>query len=179
MTVTGRDAHTGTTPLANRKDPILAASKMIASSNAIAKELNALASTGILKIPQNSSTNTIASSVTFTLDIRHPDDAVVAQLQHRCAESFARIAKEDGQGVDVKLTLDTDSPAVKFDPNCIQQVRNAADGLVGEDGWLYMTSGAGHDSVNTSGKCPTTMIFVPCKEGVSHHPEEYCSPEDW
>lgn len=179
FTVKGRDAHTGTTPLRSRKDPLLAASKMIASSNAIAKKLEALASTGVIKIPPSSSTNTIISEVTFTLDIRHPEDGVVAEVQKQCVESFKQIAEEDGRGVEFEWTLDTDSPAVKFDKNCIQAVEKAANGLVGPDGWLPLTSGAGHDSVYTSKRCPTTMIFVPCRDGVSHHPEEYCSPEDW
>lgn len=179
VTVSGRDAHTGTTPFKSRSDPLLAASKMIVSSNAIAKKLGALASTGVFKIPPSSSTNTIASNVTFTLDIRHPDDAVVDEVQRLCTESFQAIAKEDGRGVKVDMSLDTDSPATKFDPDCIKMVEKAATKLVGADGWLHITSGAGHDSVNTSSRCPTTMIFVPCKDGVSHHPEEYCSPEDW
>ncbi|PNP46375.1 hypothetical protein TGAMA5MH_02411 [Trichoderma gamsii] len=178
VTVSGRDAHTGTTPFKSRSDPLLAASKMIVSSNAIAKKLGALASTGVFKIPPSSSTNTIASNVTFTLDIRHPDDAVVDEVQRLCTESFQAIAKEDGRGVKVDMSLDTDSPATKFDPDCIKMVEKAATKLVGADGWLHITSGAGHDSVNTSSRCPTTMIFVPCKDGVSHHPEEYCSPED-
>ncbi|KZL68124.1 beta-alanine hydrolase (N-carbamoyl-L-amino acid hydrolase) [Colletotrichum tofieldiae] len=178
FTVKGRDAHTGTTPLKSRKDPLLAASKMIASSNAIAKKFDALASTGVIKIPPSSSTNTIISEVTFTLDIRHPDDAIVEEVQQQCVRSFEKIAKEDGRGVELQWTLDTDSPAVKFDKECIEAVEKAANGLVGPDGWLPLTSGAGHDSVYTSKRCPTTMIFVPCKDGVSHHPEEYCSPED-
>ncbi|OLN90001.1 N-carbamoyl-L-amino acid hydrolase [Colletotrichum chlorophyti] len=178
FTVKGRDAHTGTTPLKSRKDPLLAAAKMIASSNAIAKKLGALASTGVIKIPPSSSTNTIISEVSFTLDVRHPEDAIVEEVQKQCFASFEQIAEEDGRGVNLEYSLDTDSPAVKFDRECIQAVENAANGLVGADGWLPLTSGAGHDSVYTSKRCPTTMIFVPCKDGVSHHPEEYCSPED-
>lgn len=177
--VAGRDAHTGTTPLDARSDPMLASAKMIASSHAIAKKLGAIASTGIIKIPANSSTNTIASYTSFTLDIRHPEDAVVAQVQKLCLESFEAIAKQDGKGVKLTWTLDTDSPAVKFDKECIQAVEAAANNIVGPDGWLPITSGAGHDSVYTNRQCPTTMIFVPCKDGVSHHPEEYCSPEEW
>lgn len=179
FTVVGRDAHTGTTPLRSRKDPLLAAAKMIASSNAIAKDLGALASTGIIKIPASSSTNTLASQAVFTLDVRHPDDGVVAEVQRRCLASFERIAREDGRGVELGWTLDTESASVRFDGDCVAAVRDAATALVGPDGWLPLTSGAGHDSVNTSKRCPTTMIFVPCRDGVSHHPEEYCSPEDW
>jgi hydantoinase/carbamoylase family amidase len=179
MSVTGRDAHTGTTPLDMRSDPLLASAKMIASSHAIAKKHGALASTGVVKIPPNSSTNTIASTTTFSLDIRHPEDHVVSQVLNECLESFASISREDGKGVKFDWTLDTDSPATKFDKNCIKAVEMAAIETVGPDGWSPLTSGAGHDSVYTSKKVPTTMIFVPCKDGVSHHPEEYCSPEDW
>jgi hydantoinase/carbamoylase family amidase len=179
ITVTGRDAHTGTTPLAARRDPVLAASKMIVASNAIAKRHGALASTGIIKVPRSASTNTVASEVSFTLDIRHPQDCVVHAVQEECLQAFAEIAREDGKGVSFHWTLDTDSAAVEFDEHCIAAVRDAAARLVGEDGWMELTSGAGHDSVYTSRRCPTAMIFVPCRDGVSHHPEEYCSPEDW
>lgn len=180
ITVHGRDAHTGTTPLYMRRDPILAAAKMIAASNTIAQNnKGALASTGILKIPPGSSTNTLASQASFTLDIRHPEDDVVSTVMDQCLEAFQRISNEDGRGVEFTWTLDTDSAAVKFDPGCIKAVQDAADELVGPDGSLPLTSGAGHDSVYTSQRCPTTMIFVPCRDGVSHHPEEYCSPEDW
>lgn len=179
FTVTGRDAHTGTTPLSARRDPLLAASRMVASSNEVARRHGALASTGIFKIPSNASTNTIASEVSFTLDIRHPDDSVVDVVQAECLESFNKIATQDGKGVSFTWQTDTDSAAVRFDKNCIDAVRAAAHNLVGPDGYMDITSGAGHDSVYTSQRCPTTMIFVPCRDGVSHHPEEYCSPEDW
>lgn len=179
FTVHGRDAHTGTTPLSARQDPLLAASKMIVSSNEIAKKHSALASTGVVKIPSNASTNTVASEVTFTLDIRHPQDSVVHAVQEECLKSFANIASQDGKGVEFEWALDTDSPAVKFDQGCVRSIQTAADSLVGPGKWMQMTSGAGHDSVYTSKHCPTAMIFVPCRDGVSHHPTEYCSPEHW
>lgn len=179
FTVLGRDAHTGTTPFSARKDPLLAAAKMIASSSQVAKGLGALASTGILKLPANSSTNTIPSSVTFSLDIRHPKDSTVSEVQEQCLKSFAQICSEDGRGVEFTWTLDTDSKAVKFHADSVDAVQRAATDLVGEDGWLHITSGAGHDSVYTNRICPTAMIFIPCKDGVSHHPEEYSSPEQW
>lgn len=177
--VVGRDSHTGTTPLYMRRDPLLAAAKMISRAHEIAKGKGALASTGIFKTPATSSTNTIAAEVSFSLDVRHPEDAVVAAVVQEIQHAFGQVAEEDGKGVSFTVTLDTDSPAVKFDKDCIRAVENAATKTVGKDGWSYLTSGAGHDSVYTSKICPTTMIFVPCKDGVSHHPEEYTTPEDW
>ncbi|KAL4876836.1 hypothetical protein BJY04DRAFT_231288 [Aspergillus karnatakaensis] len=178
FTVTGQDAHTGTTPLGARRDPLLAASKMIVASNEVAQRHSALASTGIIKIPENSSTNTVASNVVFTLDIRHPRDEVVYAVQEECLQLFDRIAREDGRGVTFEWTLDTDSPAIQFHPDCTKSIQTAANGLLGEEGWMEITSGAGHDSVYTSRHCPSAMIFVPCRDGVSHHPTEYCAPED-
>ncbi|KAL2834573.1 hypothetical protein BJY01DRAFT_239150 [Aspergillus pseudoustus] len=178
FTVTGQDAHTGTTPLSARRDPLLAASKMIVASNEAAKRHGALASTGILKIPENSSTNTVVSNVVFTLDIRHPEDEVVKAVQDECLKSFAEIAQQDGKGVSFEWTNDTDSPAVKFHDDCIDSIKSSAEGLVGPEGWMRITSGAGHDTVYTSRHCPSAMIFVPCRDGVSHHPTEYCTPED-
>lgn len=177
--IKGRDAHTGTTPLYARKDPVLASAKMIASAHAIAKAQGALASTGIIKIPKTSSTNTIASEAWFTLDIRHPDDAVVASVYEQALASFDSIAQEDGRGVEYSHNVDTESPAVRFDKDCIQAVERATLRTTGEGSYVNITSGAGHDSVHTSKHCPTTMIFVPCKDGASHHPEEYCTPQDW
>lgn len=179
FTIHGKDTHTGTTPFSARQDPLLAASKMIAASNAIAKRHDALASTGIIKVPSNASTNTVATNVTFTLDIRHPHDSVVHAVQEECLKSFNAIASEDGKGVSFDWTLDTDSPAVKFDQGCVASIQVAADHLVGPEKSMLMTSGAGHDTVYTSKHCPSAMIFVPCRDGVSHHPTEYCSPEDW
>jgi hydantoinase/carbamoylase family amidase len=178
VNVSGRDAHTGTTPYETRKDPLLAAARMISASSDIGREMGALVTTGVIAIPPTSSTNTIAAKTSFSLDIRHPEDEVVAKTQARCIEAMNSLAEKDGRGITFDWVLDSDSPSVKFDKNCIQAVQNAAESLVGSDGWLPITSGAGHDTVYTSRQCPSTMIFVPCKDGVSHHPEEYCSPED-
>jgi hydantoinase/carbamoylase family amidase len=179
VTVKGKDAHTGTTPLSARHDAMLAASKMIVASNAIAKRHDALASTGIIRVPSNASTNTLPSDVTFTLDIRHPEDRAVHAVQEEFLKAFATISSEDGRGVSFDWTLDTDSPAVKFDQGCVESIKAVADHIVGPGKSMYMTSGAGHDTVYTSKHCPSAMIFVPCRDGVSHHPTEYCTPEDW
>ncbi|KAH7026364.1 uncharacterized protein B0I36DRAFT_365940 [Microdochium trichocladiopsis] len=177
--VTGRAAHTGTTPFEMRSDPVLAAANMIAASHEVARCHGALASTGVLKLPAASSTNTIATAVTFTLDIRHPDDDVLDLVQAECFEAFDKACTSPGgKSVDLNYTLDTNSPAAHFDMTCIRAIEMAAENLVGSDGWQHITSGAGHDTVCTSKVCPSAMIFVPCRDGVSHHPEEFCTPQD-
>ncbi|KAL4966694.1 uncharacterized protein BDV14DRAFT_188870 [Aspergillus stella-maris] len=103
---------------------------------------------------------------------------LTARLEDECLESFKQISTADGKGVSLEWIVDTDSPAVKFHPDCISSIRTAALELAGENGWMDMTSGAGHDSVYASRHCPTAMIFVPCLDGVSHHPTEYCAADD-
>lgn len=179
LKVIGRNAHTGTTPFSARKDPVLAAAKMIAAASELAKKYDALASTGVINIPTTTSINTIASEVIFTLDMRHPNDDVLEDIHQQLLNLFNEIANTDGQGVEIEFSMDFDSPAVKFHPDCVEVTRKAALKVVGKQGVLDMTSGAGHDSVFTSRHCPSSMIFVPCKDGVSHHPREYCSPENW
>jgi acetylornithine deacetylase/succinyl-diaminopimelate desuccinylase-like protein len=82
-------------------------------------------------------------------------------------------------------TIETDfhSKAVRFQPEAVDCVEAAAKSLLEKSSKektsiRRMTSGAGHDSVFASRRCPTAMIFVPCKDGVSHHPEEWCEKED-
>ncbi|CAI6264321.1 unnamed protein product [Periconia digitata] len=189
--VKGRDTHTGTTDLKSRADALLTASKLILHSHKLATANNALASTGILNLKPGS-TNTVPGEVTFSLDIRAPSDDTVAKMLDLVARDFPKIAAgEDLDGLNVGCTLglplqvsitqDFDSPATFFHPQCIEAVTQASHAALGPDSKnliMEMTSGAGHDSVYASKRCPTSMIFVPCREGVSHNPKEFCKEED-
>ncbi|KAF2154330.1 amidase [Myriangium duriaei CBS 260.36] len=190
--VKGRDCHTGTTSFAHRADAMLATSKMIVCSHRAAAKEGALASTGILRLWPGS-TNTVPGRVRFSLDIRSPKDEVVERVEKDCREAFARIAAgEDVDGLNkdwtssdkqcsVEWTLDSHSPATLFHEDCIKCVGDAAKDLFGADVEKLtkpMTSGAGHDSVYTSKRVPTSMIFIPCRDGVSHNPAEFSTPED-
>ncbi|KAF7560283.1 hypothetical protein G7046_g3862 [Stylonectria norvegica] len=185
--VNGRDSHAGTTPLAARKDALLAAAKMIAASNQIAKDFSGLITTGILRA-EPGSVNTMAHTVRFTLDIRHPSNATLSKMVARCQETFNKISKEDSeQGVAVKWTTLTENAAVEFHPDCLEAVEEAAEDVCAslqhnsrepKRLWKHIMSGAGHDSCNTSKRSPTAMIFTPTRNGMSHCPDEYCSPED-
>lgn len=197
LTVKGRDAHTGATSFAHRADSLLTASKMILASHRIAHRHNALASTGILTLKPGS-TNTVPGHVQFSLDIRSPRDEVVEAVEAECKSAFSAIAAgQDIEGVNadcapsdrqctVSWRTDFVSPATYFHEDCIKCVQDAGSALCGESevkgldigAWgKFMTSGAGHDSVYASKRCPTTMVFVPCRDGVSHNPAEYSSPE--
>lgn len=191
ITVKGRDTHTGTTDLKSRADALLTASKMILHSHKLATLNNALASTGILNLKPGS-TNTVPGEVTFSLDIRAPKDETVSRMVELITRDFPAIAAgKDVAGCNTDCTLglpctvditeDFSSPATTFDADCVHAVTQAAHHTLGPDSKnliMEMTSGAGHDSVYASKRCPASMIFVPCREGVSHNPAEFCSEED-
>jgi hydantoinase/carbamoylase family amidase len=184
--VKGRDSHAGTTPLSARRDALLAAAKMIVESNKAAKEFSGLVTTGIFRA-EPGSVNTMAHTVRFTLDARHPSDEQLAKMVSRCRELFEKVAKEESErGVEVKWTTLTENMAVQFDKGCIAAIEESADEVCarfeeaagGRKLWTHLTSGAGHDSCNASKRCPSAMIFAVTREGMSHTPDEYCSPED-
>ncbi|KAI0112568.1 hypothetical protein GGR51DRAFT_46087 [Nemania sp. FL0031] len=187
--VAGRDAHTGTTPLGNRADAMLLAARLITHSHRLATKHSALASTGILTLTPGS-TNTIPGLVSFTLDVRAPADSTVDAVEADLKRDFAALAAGENIGglldgatpskpLEVSWRTDSISPATLFHPDCIAAVRASAEAVTGDRKLVRdMSSGAGHDSVYTSRHCPTSMIFVPSKNGVSHNPEEYTSPED-
>lgn len=197
-TVQGRDSHTGATSFQHRADALLTASKMILASHRIAHRHGALASTGILNLKPGS-TNTVPGWVQFSLDVRSPKDSTVDAVEEECKRAFAAIAAgEDAEGVnagcapsqrqcEVSWKTDFVSPATNFHDDCIACVTEAGRASFGEaevvDGNLgswgkMMTSGAGHDSVYASKRVPASMIFAPCRDGVSHNPLEYSAPED-
>lgn len=151
---------------------------MIVASNELARTHPGLASTGILSLSPGS-TNTVPGSVSFSLDLRHPHDSELALLEDACKATFAHIAAEAPRPCAVEITLDTNSPAVTFDKTCIAAVQDAAEHIVGSWKCVPIVSGAGHDSVMTARRCPTSMVFIPCRGGVSHNPAEFSDPRDW
>ncbi|KAF8464318.1 hypothetical protein JB92DRAFT_3064642 [Gautieria morchelliformis] len=178
VTVSGRECHTGSTPFFARSDAMLCAAKIIVASNAIAKAHSGLASTGIIHAFPGS-TNTVPGKVVLSLDMRHPQNSALDALDAALHKEVDRIAQEDSErGCVVDWRLDTDAKATVFNEDCIRCVQDSADAVVGRENAREMTSGAGHDSCMTSLRCPTSMVFVPSKDGVSHNPVEYTSPED-
>jgi acetylornithine deacetylase/succinyl-diaminopimelate desuccinylase-like protein len=158
ITVKGRDCHTGTTDFANRSDALLTASKLIVHSHNRASELGCLASTGVLSLKPGS-TNTVPGLVTFSLDIRSPEDIKVEELEKTLKKEFEAIATGEeidginakgtkGRGCSVEWKLDSDTKATKFDDDCIRCVEDSAEALLGAKAGEQvkrMTSGAGHD----------------------------------
>ncbi|EST07673.1 Peptidase M20, dimerization domain protein [Kalmanozyma brasiliensis GHG001] len=178
INVKGRECHTGSTPFDTRSDAMLCAARIIVESNKIAKEHKGLASTGILRLSPGS-VNTCPGHVFFTLDVRHPSTDALAALCSEIEAAARRIAAEDsekGCGLDWLETFH--SPAITFHPDCIASVRKAAEANYGAEQGIDIYSGAGHDTCSTSKVCPSSMIFITSKDGISHNPREYSSPED-
>ncbi len=137
---------------------MLTAAKLILHSHNKATEMGCLASTGILTLKPGS-TNTVPGFVQFSLDIRSKEDALLMKLETALKEEFAKIASgEDvgglntlgtkGRGCTVDWQLDTDSPATKFNEDCIKCVEQSAKDMLGTNASPQvqrMTSGAGHD----------------------------------
>lgn len=169
----GQDAHTGATPYANRADALLLASHIMIESKKVALAHRGLCSTGILSL-EPGSTNTIPGVVEMTLDIRHPSTDSLLRLDAAIQERIRQLASDtsiQARPCSVSLTLDTHSDAVDFHPETIDCVRRSAEALVSKDSVEDIWSGAGHDSFATSRRCPTSMIFIPCRDGVSHKPQ--------
>lgn len=169
VTVRGKDAHAGSTPMPLRHDALLAAAKMIEAVSEVAKEHapSAVGTVGLLENQPNSS-NVVPGEVFFTVDIRDPDDSVVLKMEKDLKNRFQEIASQESVTVDV--TQIWDAPAVHFDPECVNMVEQAAQ----ERHYpaRRIVSGPGHDAGYVARIAPTAMIFVPCKDGLSHNEEE-------
>ncbi|OOQ87170.1 putative beta-alanine synthase [Penicillium brasilianum] len=188
LKITGRDTHTGTTAFEHRADALYAFAQIMVRAREVAAAQGCLASVGIIEVAPGS-VNTVPGQVSFSLDIRGPETALVAEVEKKLRSDFDKIAAAEGAGIGkpcrVEWTLDFDSPAVKFHEDCIECVQQSAQAVVADAPVVDtqslirpIMSGAGHDSVFTSKRVPTSMIFVPCKDGLSHHPEEFCSADD-
>lgn len=174
VTLEGRSAHTGTTPMHLRRNALLGAARVIEAVDAIAHAHGplAVATVGMIDIRPNSR-NVIPGAALFCVDLRHPDGAVLERMEARLQAAIAEVAR--GLGLAAAVQVAWDSPAVRFDADCIAAVRAgaAAAGLATRD----ITSGAGHDSVHIARVIPATMIFVPSAGGLSHNEAEYTAPE--
>ena len=175
VAVTGMDGHAGTTPLDMRKDALLAAAAMLVALNqaGLAEGDDARVSVGRLR-PATDGPSTIVGTADFVIDIRHPDGDALDRLQTTCMIICEKIAAEYGcaAGVSRRLAI----PPRDFDSDCIAAVQAAADGLGLRN--QKIASGALHDASNIAAVAPTTMIFVPCRDGISHNIAEYAAPED-
>ncbi len=174
-TLIGSDGHAGATPMRLRRDALLGTARVIEAVHRLARAHapDAVGTVGLLENRPNSR-NVVPGEVFFTIDLRHPDDAVLAEMDASLRDALAEIATADG--LELSLEQTWESPAVHFDAACIARVRQAAAafGYPSRD----LVSGAGHDSAYIARVAPTTMVFVPCAGGLSHNEAESATRED-
>ncbi|GLR50625.1 M20 family metallo-hydrolase [Shinella yambaruensis] len=169
LVITGQEAHAGSTPMDMRCDALADAAAIVLGAQDIARKLGGMATTGQLSI-NSPSRNVIPGTLTLSLDLRHVTDGGLDSLE---IEVTDLIRKQCGKRAHLQTVWI--SPAVHFDVDCIETVRCAAERL--GTSRRDIVSGAGHDSVHVSRIAPTTMIFIPCKDGLSHNPAESARKE--
>ena len=174
--IQGMEAHAGPTPMAMRRDAMVAAAALVQRIDdaALAEAPFGRATVKMDRCHPANTRNTIAGEVALTVDIRHPDHAGFDRLAAALRAAAAEVAQQ--RRVEIAVDEIWASPPVAFDRGCIQAVRKAAQ-LLGYD-HIDMVSGAGHDAVYVSRVAPTAMIFVPCEGGISHNEIENASRED-
>jgi N-carbamoyl-L-amino-acid hydrolase len=173
VTVTGAESHAGSTPMKLRHDAMLAAARMIVAVSEVAlAHDSAVGTVGLVECRPNSR-NVIPGEAFFSVDLRHPSDAVVAEMEAELRERIGKIVANGAVQANVERVWD--SPAVHFNEDCIAAVAHAAD--VHGYPARRIVSGPGHDSAYIARVAPTSMIFVPCEGGLSHNEAEKTEPE--
>lgn len=173
-TVTGMEAHAGPTPMALRKDAMLAATRIMQDVVAAAHRHppHGRGTVGMVQVFPNSR-NVIPGRVKFSIDLRNSTDALVDAMAAEVKAFADQVAKEHGVRVNIEMV--SSYPAQLFQPECVEAVGRAAAKL----GYSHMpaVSGAGHDAVYMAKLAPSGMIFIPCKDGISHNEIEDAKPE--
>ena len=173
-TVTGMEAHAGPTPMALRKDAMLAATRIMQDVVVAAHRHppHGRGTVGMVQVFPNSR-NVIPGRVKFSIDLRNSTDALVDAMAAEVKAFADQVAKE--HGVQVHIEMVSSYPAQLFQPECVDAVGRAAAKL----GYSHMpaVSGAGHDAVYMAKLAPSGMIFIPCKDGISHNEIEDAKPE--
>ncbi|WAI81590.1 MULTISPECIES: Zn-dependent hydrolase [Achromobacter] len=175
VVITGMEMHAGPTPMPIRRDALYAATFLLQAVIGIANDNQPHGRGTVGEIHAHpGSRNVIPGQVRFTVDLRHEDETTLTQMDARWLAACTDVAERHGVTVDVKQVQYF--PPTPFDPDLVAKVRDGATrrGLAAMD----IVTGAGHDAVYMASVTPTAMIFVPCKDGVSHNEIEDAKPAD-
>lgn len=171
--VTGQESHAGPTPMHLRQDALQVATRIMQEVVTIAgRSEEGRGTVGMVQVYPNSR-NVVPGEVTFSIDMRNISDAAVDEMDRQLRDVIAQVQQESGMTIALKEV--SHYPAAPFHPACQAAIAEAAERL----GYpaREIVSGAGHDAVYMSYLAPTGMIFIPCKDGISHNEIEYASPE--
>lgn len=174
ITLTGKESHTGSTPMPMRKNAGLGMARIteLVHETAMGHQPEAVGAIGHCDVYPNSR-NVIPGKVVFTIDIRSPHQNVLDDMKERIETGAAKIAADLGLEIEIEEAGHFDP--VAFDSNCVAAVRSAAERL----GYSHrdLVSGAGHDACWINRVAPTAMVMCPCVDGLSHNEDEDISPE--
>jgi len=174
-TVEGRTDHAGTTPMDLRRDALQAAAHIATAMTGVVEAAGrpAVLTNGWWDV-QPGAWNIVPGLVHFSVDLRHPDEAIKQRLAAEVRQRGQQIASE--RGVSISYDVVSDVPPMGMDARVKAELQAAADarGVA----WIPMVSGAGHDSQVMATRVPTAMLFVPSLDGRSHSAAEYTTPED-
>jgi N-carbamoyl-L-amino-acid hydrolase len=174
VTLTGKEAHTGSTPMPKRRNAGLGMARVIELVHEIAMDYqpDAVGAVGHMQAYPNSR-NIIAGRTVFTIDIRSPEKEVLDAMDGRVREGIDTIC----DALDIKYEIEQVGhfDPVTFDKNCVKAIRDAAERL----GYSHrnIVSGAGHDACWINRVAPTAMVMCPCVDGLSHNEAEEISKE--
>ena len=175
VTITGRESHTGSTPMPMRKNAGLGMARVLELVDEIAwsHKPHAVGAAGHIDVYPNSR-NVIPGKVVFTIDFRSPELAIIEDMNARLRRGAQKICDE--MGLEVTFEKVGGFDPVEFDVGCVSAVRNAAERL----GYSHrdLISGAGHDACLINRVAPTAMVMCPCVDGLSHNEAEEIS-KDW
>ncbi|KAF1043481.1 MAG: N-carbamoyl-L-amino-acid hydrolase [Herbaspirillum frisingense] len=173
-TVTGFESHAGPTPMEIRKDALQVATYIMQEVVAIAHRYPPYGrgTVGQVQVMPNSR-NVIPGQVKFSIDLRNVSDETLNRMHDDLVAYLEAMRQKTGLGIELERV--SYFPPCPFHPDCVGNVRDAAEGL----GYKTMdvVSGAGHDAIYAARLAPAGMIFVPCKDGVSHNEIEDAKPE--
>ena len=171
---TGKAGHAGTTPMALRRDALTGAAEFALAAEQLARNTEGLVATvGALTVSPGAA-NVIPGQVVHTLDVRHARDGVRREALFALGRVAKRIAKQRGLSVAWQRTQD--NCAVECSVGLTALLERSVKAVQGTS--LSLVSGAGHDGVVMAALTPVAMLFVRCRDGLSHHPDEYASPAD-
>ncbi|MCP3033479.1 M20 family metallo-hydrolase [Halobacillus sp. A1] len=179
VTASGMANHTGTTPMTNRVDAFAAIAPLITFVEEQANEINRehktplVATVSTVQLQPNAM-NVIPGEVVLGIDIRSVEDSLKEELAARIQAFCQKIEEDRGVNVDIHTLVNNES--VFLNPAIHEKLTNVTECLKLKP--FTMDSGAGHDVMNMAQKWPSGLIFIPCQEGVSHHPKEFSTLED-
>ena len=174
--IQGMADHSGATPMGMRRDALVAAAKLILAVNEAAEDEKAHGTVGTVGVVEvePGSINVVPGAVTLWVDVRGVEPGSIRRTLEDIQAEAENVAVTDRVGVRIEM-LTADSP-VPLSETLAEQT----EGVCRELGYsfLHMNSGAGHDAMHMAKITPTTMIFIPCRAGISHNPAEYADIDD-